>query len=556
MPSPTLPPPHPPLSQPPPPPQLIKSLEQAHGNGTSMISLILPPKADINKANQMLTLEMGTASNIKSRVNRQSVLAAIGAAQVRLKNYPRCPDNGLVVYTGMVVNAEGKERRLNVDFEPFRPINTSLYLCDNKFHTEALQGLLQSDNTYGFVVMDGLGCLWGTLQGNNREVLHRLSVDLPKKHGRGGQSAQRFGRIRMEKRHNYLRKVAETTQQLFIDTATSRPSVAGLVLAGSAEFKNDLVTSDLFDVRLKPLVVAVVDVSYGGDNGFNQAVELASESLANVKFVQERKLINAFFEQIRRGQVAGFLTSASLWFSPSVSLPPSLSFRLYLIPPHPPAPHLHPLISPLQHRHGQVCVRRQGHACGVGDGRLRDSHRVGGSPRAQVRVERQPGGGSRQAHDGGAGGQGRGRGRRRVSLPLSVRSCVYPSPPPHPSLYLLPVFHPLHHLQAKDGSHFASKDDGSAMEALDEPVPLTEWFASNFRRFGCRLEFVTNKSENGSQFCKGFGGVGGILRYQVNLAQLEDDGGGGGGGGGGAEFASDAESDGSSGKWDSDEDFM
>jgi len=94
------------------------------------------------------------------------------------------------------------------------------------------------------------------------------------------------------------------------------------------------------------------------------------------------------------------------------------------------------------------------------------------------------------------------------------------------------------------------------MEALDEPVPLTEWFASNFRRFGCRLEFVTNKSENGSQFCKGFGGVGGILRYQVNLAQLEDDGGGGGGGGGGAEFASDAESDGSSGKWDSDEDFM
>ena len=28
-------------------------------------------------------------------------------------------------------------------FEPFRPINTSLYLCDNKFHTEALQELLQ-----------------------------------------------------------------------------------------------------------------------------------------------------------------------------------------------------------------------------------------------------------------------------------------------------------------------------------------------------------------------------------------------------------------------------
>ena len=24
-----------------------------------------------------------------------------------------------------------------IDFEPFKPINTTMYLCDNKFHTEA-----------------------------------------------------------------------------------------------------------------------------------------------------------------------------------------------------------------------------------------------------------------------------------------------------------------------------------------------------------------------------------------------------------------------------------
>lgn len=27
---------------------------------------------------------------------------------------------------------EGKEKKVNIDFEPFKPINTSLYLCDNK----------------------------------------------------------------------------------------------------------------------------------------------------------------------------------------------------------------------------------------------------------------------------------------------------------------------------------------------------------------------------------------------------------------------------------------
>lgn len=56
------------------------------------------------------------------------------------------PPNGLVVYTGTVMTEDGKEKKLNVDFEPFKPINTSLYLCDNKFHTEALNELLEADN--------------------------------------------------------------------------------------------------------------------------------------------------------------------------------------------------------------------------------------------------------------------------------------------------------------------------------------------------------------------------------------------------------------------------
>ena len=120
------------------------------------------------------------------------------------------PPNGLVIYCGTIVTDEGKEKKVNIDFEPFKPINTSLYLCDNKvctnclfgfyfanyttaifiridccfqFHTEALTALLADDNKFGFIVMDGNGALFGTLQGNTREVLHKFTVDLPKKHG-------------------------------------------------------------------------------------------------------------------------------------------------------------------------------------------------------------------------------------------------------------------------------------------------------------------------------------------------------------------------------------
>jgi len=160
--------------------KLIKSLEAARGNGTSMISLILPPKDQISRVSKMLGDEYGTASNIKSRVNRLSVLGAITSTQNRLKLYPKVPPNGLVIYCGTIITDEGKEKKVNIDFEPFKPINTSLYLCDNKFHTEALNELLESDDKFGFIVMDGNGTLFGTLCGNTREVLHNFQSTCPR----------------------------------------------------------------------------------------------------------------------------------------------------------------------------------------------------------------------------------------------------------------------------------------------------------------------------------------------------------------------------------------
>lgn len=54
----------------------------------------------------------------------------------------------------------------------------------------------------------------------------------------------------------------------------------------------------IFLQRLQTKVIKLVDVSYGGENGFNQAIELAAESLQNVKFIQEKKLIGRYFDEI------------------------------------------------------------------------------------------------------------------------------------------------------------------------------------------------------------------------------------------------------------------
>ena len=45
-------------------------------------------------------------------------------------------------------------------------------------------------------------------------------------------------------------------------------------MAGSADFKTELAQSDMFDQRLQAKIIKLVDVSYGGENGFNQEWDL------------------------------------------------------------------------------------------------------------------------------------------------------------------------------------------------------------------------------------------------------------------------------------------
>jgi peptide chain release factor subunit 1 len=281
--------------------RLVKSLDEAQGNGTSVITLAIPAKYPVSRVTKMLTDEEGSARCIKSRANRQSVLTALTTAREQVKQYDKVPANGLFVFCGIVTTVSAKEKMCKHAIEPPKPITKFTYLCDNHFHTDALsESLKDTAESVGFIIIDGKSCLFALLIGSEKRVLQSLSVDLPNKHGRGGQSALRFARLRLEKRHNYLRKVAELATQHFVKDG-STPSVAKIVLAGSSGFKNELFKSNLFDSRLKPIVAQVVDVAYGGENGLAQAMELAAPVLAQQQLLQERKVLQNYFEAISRG---------------------------------------------------------------------------------------------------------------------------------------------------------------------------------------------------------------------------------------------------------------
>ena len=274
--------------------RMINNIENLRGNGTSMISLILPKGENLDKTKSMLVTELGTASNIKSRVNKLSVLSAIVSTQHKLKTYNHTPKNGLVIFCGTVVNDQGKEKKITIDFEPFKPLSRYLYMCDSKFHTDDLRDLLISNEKYGFIVMDGNGVLYASLCGEAKQYLNKYTVELPKKHKKGGQSSVRFARLRVEARDRYTKKCGEMAISSFI--TNDLPNVNGLILAGSADFKDEL--EKVLDPRLKKIVLDKVDISYGMDLGLNQAIENSKEVLSNVKFIKEKKVIQEFFHHI------------------------------------------------------------------------------------------------------------------------------------------------------------------------------------------------------------------------------------------------------------------
>jgi len=58
--------------------------------------------------------------------------------------------------------------------------------------------------------------------------------------------------------------------------------------------------------------------------------------------------------------------------------------------------------------------------------------------------------------------------------------------------------------------------DESAEWTVQTKIALLDWLLDN-NEFGAVIELVSDETDVGAQFVKGFGGLGGILRFQTEL---------------------------------------
>jgi len=83
--------------------------------------------------------------------------------------------------------------------------------------------------------------------------------------------------------------------------------------------------------------------------------------------------------------------------------------------------------------------------------------------------------------------------------------------------------------EEKNPKLYRDAESGVELDVLDNNL-FVEWIVENYKTYGTKLEFVSDRSQEGNQFSKGFGGIGGILRYKVEFEQYDEpddfDGGG------------------------------
>jgi peptide subunit release factor 1 (eRF1) len=81
--------------------ELIKKISVLRSsiNGTDLLTLYIPPNYSLSLVSESITTELGTASNIKDKNVRKSVISSLKSCQQTIKSckYNKAPENGLVL---------------------------------------------------------------------------------------------------------------------------------------------------------------------------------------------------------------------------------------------------------------------------------------------------------------------------------------------------------------------------------------------------------------------------------------------------------------------------
>ncbi len=269
---------------------IVKKLSEVKGHHTTLVSYYIPPDRDVAQVTKRLDEEYSTSSNIKSKQTRNDVLMSINAIRQELRKLKqgKVGEHGIACFAG---NGE-----VYMIYPP-EDVPSMLYRCDSSFVLEPLEFMVEDKAMVGIVVVDQNEATLARIKGSKLEILKYKESHIQGKHGRGGQSKQRFERDRELKVKMWYRAISELCTEFFMDD-----KIVKVVVGGPSFSKQDFIDIGELDHRIKAKLAAVVDVGYATESGVRELLPKVTDVLEENAQAIERKQLTRFFEALRENK--------------------------------------------------------------------------------------------------------------------------------------------------------------------------------------------------------------------------------------------------------------
>lgn len=275
---------------------LIEELESYRGRHTEFITVYIPAGFTLTQVTKQLEDEKGTATNIKSNATRKNVINSLEKAIRKLKEIGKTPKNGLALFSGNVSDSEGKENLQVWAIEPPKKLSVRIYRCDQTFVLEPLKEMLVNENVYGLLIIERNEASIGILDGKHIKLLQNMTSGIPGKTKAGGQSSQRFHRIRESMTKEFFKRVAEHLKEIFFNNQ----KLKGILVGGPIPTKEEFLEQGHLITALKEKVIAVKDLGGTGYSGLVELVNLCQDVLAEQEITKQKKILDEFLEKLAK----------------------------------------------------------------------------------------------------------------------------------------------------------------------------------------------------------------------------------------------------------------
>lgn len=274
--------------------KLIKTLKGYRGRHTELVTVYVPQGYDLTKIINSLQDEQGTATNIKDAKTSKSVISALERMIRTLKVIDKTPEKGLAIFSGNISDKDNIQNFQVFWVEPPEPMNQKLYRCDQKFITEPLEEMDANETTYGLISIDKSEATVGLLVGSTIKVIRSLNSTVPGKFRTGGQSAQRFERIREGAAVEFYKRVADVVTNEF----TYMSNLKGIIVGGPGTTKNNFVDGSYLNEQLKGKVLGIKDITYTNAFGLKELADKAEDILSESEVMEERRVLQEFLSAL------------------------------------------------------------------------------------------------------------------------------------------------------------------------------------------------------------------------------------------------------------------